>query len=140
MTPHKQTIKHDPARGLYGDCYRTAIASLLDLPPESVPHFCDGPETKGDDVTGRAREWLAGRGLSLVRLPLFCSDVGPVFELMGECNPGALYLLTGQSPRGFNHVVVCRGGKLAHDPSQEGGGLVGPCDDGAFWVEIIGRN
>jgi hypothetical protein len=38
MTPHKQRFRHDPANGIYGDCWRTAIACLLDIQPEEIPH------------------------------------------------------------------------------------------------------
>lgn len=42
MTPVDQTILHDPDAGLYGDCQRAVIASLLDLPIDSVPNFSAG--------------------------------------------------------------------------------------------------
>ena len=41
MTPHKQLNRHRPEEGVFGDCYRTAIACLLDLRPQDVPHVAD---------------------------------------------------------------------------------------------------
>ncbi len=41
MIPLMQRNHHDPANGIYGDCHRAAIASLLELPMDDVPHFCD---------------------------------------------------------------------------------------------------
>ena len=43
MTPYKQLNHHDPDNGIIGDCYRTAIACLLDLPPDALPNYCEGP-------------------------------------------------------------------------------------------------
>lgn len=39
MTPVDQTILHDPQTGAIGNCMQAAIASLLDLPLDAVPHF-----------------------------------------------------------------------------------------------------
>jgi hypothetical protein len=33
-----------------------------------------------------------------------------------------------------NHTVVCRGGRIEWDPSMDDAGIVGPCDDGFYWV------
>lgn len=42
MTPYKQLYGHNPDQGIFGDCFRTALGCLLNLPPEKVPHFYDG--------------------------------------------------------------------------------------------------
>ena len=41
MEFYKQLNEHNPDEGVYGDCYRTAIGCLLNIPPEFVPHFCE---------------------------------------------------------------------------------------------------
>ncbi len=46
MTPQNQEFTRKPEIGQYGDCQRAVIASLLDLPISSVPHFLQ--EAKGD--------------------------------------------------------------------------------------------
>lgn len=38
MKPVRQLYRHDPANGVYGDCWRACIASVLELPIEDVPH------------------------------------------------------------------------------------------------------
>jgi len=41
VKPVKQTIIHNPDNGMYGDCFRACVASLLEKPIEKVPHFCN---------------------------------------------------------------------------------------------------
>ena len=50
MKPVKQLFHHDPANGVWGDCFRAVIASVLSLPVEAVPHFFDGNPEDGDVV------------------------------------------------------------------------------------------
>lgn len=98
-----------------GNCLQAAIASLLDLPLDEVPHFV------GDDVAtdGEAHwwtcwlRWCEGRGLT-VR-----ADVEPL--------PGEYFLGGGPSPRdpeNVKHVAVYRDGLLVHDPHPDGTGVV----------------
>ena len=137
MTPHKQLSKHDPENGVYGDCGRTVIACLLDLHPSEVPHFFDkGPE-ESPEAYANERAWLAERGLLVVK---WCYEGNTLEEVLGSMkytNPAVTYILMGQSPRGVNHVVICRDDQVLHDPSIQGGGLVGPADDGRWWIEVI---
>ena len=51
------------------DCWRTAIANILQLPVKSVPHFL-----KLYDKTYilETRKWLEKRGKGLVYIPLSC--------------------------------------------------------------------
>ena len=138
MTPPKQLHKHDPANGVYGDCGRTVIACLLDLHPSDVPHFWDDGK---EDATAAedCRKWLAERGLRIITWALD----GRLMEVLAymKCfNPGTYYTLMGTSPRQVNHVVICHDDEIVCDPSLEGGGLVGPSDDGHWWVDVLVRD
>jgi hypothetical protein len=42
MMPVEMIVDHCPEEGRYGDCFRACVASLMELPAEAVPHFCDG--------------------------------------------------------------------------------------------------
>lgn len=35
----QEITDHAPDSGIYGDCYRAALATILDLPLSSVPHY-----------------------------------------------------------------------------------------------------
>ena len=137
MRYDKQLYRHEPHNEIYGDCHRTAMACVLDLPPHHVPHFYqqwvrDG----GDGVTTRAAKWLAKNfGLYEVDVP-YMGDIGvqELLKSLGEWNPGVRYLMGGRSPRGTDHTVVCLGNKIEHDPAQQGGGLVGPLSNGLYIV------
>ena len=135
MTPHKQLFRHDPDNGIYGDCFRTAIACMLDLPVEEVPHFNhDNP----GGIIGweRVQKWLAPRGLTIYACA-YSSSVEDVLATFGETNPGMYAMIVGQSPRGTNHNVIALNGKIIHDTAIDGGGLVGPCDDGYVWINLL---
>ena len=105
MIRHTQTIFVDDPRGIPGDCMRTAVASLLDLPVEAVPHFAlfSAPGAWFDAFS----LWLVGKGLR----------IHPVVKPSDGC------LAIGMSPRGVEHVVVWDGSGLWHDPHPSQGGI-----------------
>lgn len=103
-----QTSFYDPSIRANGNCTEAAVASLLGIGLDDVPRFRDagpGPEDFWDAFDA----FFAGRGLEVVCLP-------------GNHAPDCLYLASGKASRGCSHMVVMRGGKLAHDPhpSREG--------------------
>ena len=134
MTPRKMLIGHDPANGRWGDCFRCCIASLLDLSAIDVPHFMDGNNPDGHE---EARAWLQERGHDWFEIPLTGDDIDSIHEAMKRWWGGRHYVVSGTSPRGVNHCVVCRDGEIVHDPTHHESGLVGPCDDGYFWVGVV---
>lgn len=135
MTPYKQLFRHDPG-GIQGDCYRTAIGCLLDLPPAYVPHFYRNADISDAEGKRHANAWLAERGLALISLGLTLPDpLDLTFMALGS--PGLYYLLSGRSRNGTNHVVVCCGGEIVHDPALDESGIVGPTDVGCYFIEII---
>lgn len=136
MKFHKQRFRHDPEKGVFGDCHRTAIACLLDLELDDVPHFlhdgCDAIE-----FNRREGEFLERRGFALFQMA-YVGDLGDVLVSVGTCNPGVIHLLAGKSPRGTCHTVVCCDGRIIHDPHPDGGGIVAPCgDDGYYWFSVL---
>lgn len=138
MLYHKQRIRHDPENGIYGDCHRTAIACLLDKQVEDVPHF--GEHFMDSDKFNKAvADYLLTQGMRVFTTPYHGET--PLHEMLkaiGHYNPDCYYLLTGQSPRNVNHVVVCRGGRIIHDPHFDGGFITGPAQpDGYYWVDVL---
>ena len=138
MKRHKQLYKHDPENGVYGDCGRTVIACLLNtVSPANVPHFWDG-QGSAREQNEKAADWLESRGLRIVKWAL-TGTIDEVFGVMKYHNPGLTYVLLGTSPRDVGHVVICCDDAIIHDPSREGGGLVGPAPDGLWWIEVLVR-
>lgn len=137
MTPLKQRFRHDPAGGVFGDCHRAAIASVLDLPLDEVPHFAaDNPD--GASFERRAKDWLRSRGLVPINVAYSGDDMPLMFRSVKSMNPGVYYLLGGRSRTGVNHTVVCLDDAIVHDPSPTEAGVVGPCDDGFYWLTFFG--
>jgi hypothetical protein len=130
ITFHKQLNLHDPENGLFGDCFRTALACLCGLLPEQVPNFFGGIFAEDDDAPEDAlKEWLASRGLSLVQQAMIgtIKDLPKILKTVGaRDNPGIYYLLSGQSRIGCDHTVICRDGEIVWDPSLTDSGIIGP--------------
>ncbi len=132
-----QANRHDPANGIYGDCARTAIACMLEVPRDDVPHFY---EFDGDpDFYKKMDAWLRDHGLARVSMAFNGDDgLNSVLSCIGHLNPGLRFLLVGASKTGVNHVVICQDGKIDHDPSITQSGIVGPCEpDGFYWMEFF---
>ncbi len=126
MKPTPQAILHDPAGGVYGDCFRAAIASLLELPIEQVPHFChDGHKT---DWYTRLIEWLRPRGLTFMEHDVSADGGTSWRSAFDLCGIRLYHTITGPSPRfkGELHCVIGLNGEIAFDPHPDGGGLAGP--------------
>jgi len=115
-----RTDGHDE-NGVPGDCFRTALASLLGCDrPDDVPHFAALPQA---EWWGAVRDWLQRRGLDLVYVEI--DQRAAVLDLWGP--QGGLVLVGGPSPRGaFGHVVVGRwDGSITWDPHPSRDGLAG---------------
>ena len=138
MIPVHQTILADPARndghdanGQPGNCYQAAIASVLELPLDEVPHFA----TFARDWFEQSAPWFRQRGmirsfyheqaLKDLSWPLY---LAPGADFWGERVSHIVAALgAGPSPRGpFRHVVVLDpdSGAMIHDPHPSGAGVV----------------
>ena len=140
ITFHRQLLRHDPASGIIGDCYRTAIACLFNMDPADVPHFMQG--RAGPPGMRDANTWLAERGYSLVRQrhPGGIEDLLGIMRRIACDNTGSYYLLTGRSAIGCNLVVIWND-KIVWDPSPDAVGIVGPAFGNpavGFIVEFLG--
>lgn len=139
MKPQKQLHRHRPPT-TYGDCFRTAIAIVLDMDAADVPHFMDGG-VSGDDGADAAEAWLNARGMTAINI--VCDGARPlqaVLDSIAGTNLRQLpvFLLTGTSRNGCAHVVVACNGDIVCDPSLDDSGIVGPCDDGYYWLTFFG--
>lgn len=134
MTGVRQTILAGDPSGVPGNCLQAAVATLLELDLDVVPHFV---RYANPDGTGDPDElwWYALHG--------FMATLQPAHRLVEErvdprhpWLPDRPCLVTGKSPRGdFNHVVVYWGDGRWWDPH--------PSDDGidsvisVQWVEPV---
>lgn len=107
MTPVHQTKFKDAERGIRGNCLQAAVASVLDLPLDEVPHFIEH-----DDWERVFSDFLHARGL----------DYECRYVLRDE-PPDGYAIGYGTSPRGIKHAVVTYGWRMVHDPHPDGTGL-----------------
>jgi len=138
MIPVVCQTKHDPDAGTYGDCMRACIASILEMTPDQVPHFVhDGQR---DLVNDRIREFLATLGFA--PFTINCGDedtFADILRYMGAQNPNAYYMVFGRTEH-EDHVVVCHGGELSHDPAWYWSPLIGPASNGVWAIMVIAKS
>ena len=89
--------------GESGTCFRSALASVLNLRESQVPDFPEANCDLGVD------EFLKPRGLRYEEYPI----TNPA--------PSGYHFILGTSPRGGQHCVVGLNGKLAFDPHPQDG-------------------
>lgn len=99
-----------PVDQRYGDdCSRAAIASLLELSYEDVPHFAPEDDEDPEAWFARVANWLWAKGMIIIELP-------------PECAPVCYHLANGPSHRVKNdpchHMVVMWGREIVHDPAN----------------------
>lgn len=114
MIPHTQTHFFGGYEEgvIRGNCWQTAVASVLDLKLEQVPHFVDADERFGVDWWEYTVNWLWHNGYDIFR---------PDRHLYTN----EYYLVSGKSPRGdFYHVVIYKNGKMVHDPHPSQAGVL----------------
>lgn len=142
MIPLKQRFRHDPDNGVTGDCHRAAIASVLELSLDEVPHIMDGMPS-AEVAQERNDAFVATLGLVMIDFPFPGGDdpvegLRIVLHNMAVCNRDVYYLLGGTSKNGCGHTVVCLNNDIVHDPVIDGSGIVGPMEDGFYWVTFFG--
>ena len=144
MIEHKQLYKHDPKNGIYGDCFRTSIACILDMNPLDVPHWYAElwpPGVINAEIADLVRveliKWLGQFGLSYVELPITASDNETLFQFLRGYFPPDVYIALGCSSKNGGHSVVVNSTGYIWDPAIDNSGCVGPMSDGFYWVGMI---
>ncbi len=120
MIPVDQEFMHDPDNGVFGDCQRAVIASLLELPISEVPHFNGVAKGDPEIFYDEIQKFLKPLGYAWLVVPamsshlFFGTDV-PIYHEIG-----------GPSPRGKGlHAVVGKNHRVFHDPHPSRDGLLG---------------
>ena len=106
MIPIDQTLfKQD---GVSGNCMQAAVASLMEMPLEQVPHFAHSgsPEVCWDLF----EDWFNEQGYTV--------------RFSGIVDKNCNYLAAGPTVRGTQHMVVMHGDKVIHDPHPSRAGLL----------------
>lgn len=137
MIYHKQRFRHLPEEGQYGDCMRTVLACLLDKQLDEVPHFLQD-FCKSTEFNRRVDAYLKSQGLSRW-VAWYPGDLKGVLECQADNNPDLYWLLSGTSPRGCCHVVICKGGEIIHDTALDATEqtFIGPCSNDHWEVEVL---
>lgn len=139
-------VKHAPPDS-YGDCLRACIATVMDVPSEQVPHFAD-LGVDGEQALEHVRQWLAYRYKSTIATFALPGNeaLSEVLEWMGSVNGTVTWLLfgsltpEGQAPQpGSDHVVVCQGGSVVHNPAWIPCSLKQATSAGIWQIWVVSR-
>lgn len=106
MKPVDQTTFGMPE----GNCFAACVASVLEVPLDSVPNFC-----AEKNWFERFAHWLRPKNLLPV---MFLTNDAQAF--VGD----AFVLVGGDAARGHKHSVVYCGGVMVHDPHPDRAGLI----------------
>lgn len=117
MKPVDQTIMHEPHLGLYGDCMRAALASMLEVPIEKVPHFLHDNTSDNAEFCRRVSDFLRPLNLGYISFP----ECRQALHETGV--RGLVHEVSGTSERGVCHACVAVDGEIVHDPHPGRGGL-----------------
>lgn len=138
MKFQKQKYLHKPEEGQFGDCARTALACLLNVDRDDVPNF---GEHYDDHKAFMAHydNWLWHAGFVSAA---FCyTGEAPLEQILASrATQEYYYLLVGQSRSGCDHVVICYKDRIVWDTSTNNAGIIGPCRDGNYWIEVLVPN
>jgi hypothetical protein len=116
-----------------GDCLSACIASIFEIPLETVPLWSAMPvqdwgENFRDFIESSGYEWVGEKFYSQAARAQYTES--EFWDKVKAISPGVdgYYVISGTSPRGFQagHAVIYKDGKLAHDPhpSREGVGYI----------------
>lgn len=113
MTKYTQTKLSSEDGTVHGSCFRTCVGSIMDIDPETIPHW----EDMGDAWHNSFFSFLERNGYEFE---------GTLFkeEKLKEY-PGVdgYVIVRGKSPRGFvsrGHAVIYKDGEPFHDPHPSG--------------------
>lgn len=114
-----QLILHDPENNKYGDCFRTCVACILEIPDAThVPHFFENCFDDPHLWQQSLNDWLFKRGLAYIEIS------SPGAEWFKSWGIDTYHIISGYSTRGFGHAVVGRNGKIVWDPHPSRNGLI----------------
>ncbi len=90
-----------------GNCFQAALASILELPLDDVPHFMveEGWER-------HLEEWLAARGLGVV----WVGNSGIESITSRSITKTPCIASVKLNPGDVLHSVIAQGGRIIHDP------------------------
>jgi hypothetical protein len=103
---------------LGGNCFQAALASILELPLDDVPDFCNIYPIDTDEWYFRYIEWLQTKGLSVVTIG---TDQGELEKV--DCYKGCLLLVFGKNDQGVEHCVIYKNGIPVHNPNPHCSGI-----------------
>lgn len=110
MKPVDQTRFGRPG----GNCFQAALASILEMPLEQVPDFCNMKRT---DWESALNEWLYDYGLFAMHVDLAKSEAVCLEWLTDNCL--ALAAVPSKTGSGGLHSVVYHKGRVIHDPHPD---------------------
>lgn len=112
MKPVDQTAFGAP----HGNCLMASVASILEVPLESLPVLYDECEVNGRNWWDVLLDALRPHGFTALHYPNGDDGYSAIM-------PPGYHIASGISPRDLRHAVVYLDGHLAHDPHPSRAGI-----------------
>lgn len=139
MIEQKQLYLHKPEEGSIGDCWRTCIACLLDVPVDYIPHYYLEYWKHGENIAqlvqGLTNKFLVPFGVQYIECPLECTYEQLRAHLAYYYKD--MYVMVGCNSKNGGHSVIMKNTDYIWDPAIDNSGCVGPMDDGYYWVGLL---
>lgn len=112
-----------------GNCMAAVVASMLELPITEVPNIETLYDVKNVEWNIILYEFIRSRGFEWqtddrYRIYHFIHEDHYFQEREIIALQNDLYLVSGKSPRGIQHICIYKCGKLVHDPHPTKEGIV----------------
>lgn len=120
MIPLPATIRTSSEKGTIGDCFRTCIASLLELNHVQVPHFHDGDYT-WHEWNLATNEWLAKFNLRLHWEYINQEELDLVHDAMQwghNAESPSYFIVQGEGRSGHHHSCIIGTDGFFHDTAK----------------------
>ncbi len=143
MREQKQLYRHIPEQRLIGDCWRTCIACILDVAPDTIPHYYEMFWGQGEVISDKVheatnKELKKSYGVVFVETPLEATYEQLRTYLKHYYKD--MYVIVGCNSKNGGHSVIMKNDDYMWDPAIDNSGCVGPMDDGYYWIGLLLSN
>ena len=119
-----------------GNCFQASVASILELPLDEVPDFCN---LYGDaEWFFKLGEWLTERGMGIISFERPEGDENweaAVLKYTAQFQSKIYWIGSGPNVNGVAHSVVFLGIEMVHDPNPNyGRSGITKLDDQIFFL------
>lgn len=122
----------------YFDCYKTALACILDVGVDTIPsQILSENGSPTPESSQAAVDWAAEKGIAFVSISVYGLSLADTLQVLGYSNPALIYLIIGKDDSGSSRVAVCHGAQIIWDPSLKEGSVTQTAHESLFYLVTL---